>query len=52
MNDERETAAYDSSLGKMEKKWMPGQAAFYIMSYSLHDNIYDTQVTEGRLYNN
>lgn len=52
MNDERETAAYDSSLGKMEKKWMPGQEVFYIMSYSLQDNIYDTQITESRLYNN
>ena len=34
MNDERETAAYDSSLGKMEKKWMPSQETFYIMSHS------------------
>ena len=34
MNDERETAAYDSSLEKMEKKWMPGQDTFYIINHS------------------
>ena len=32
--DEKEAAAYDDSLEKMEKKWMPSQEAFYIMSHS------------------
>lgn len=32
--DEKKAAAYDDSLEKMEKKWMPSQEAFYIMSHS------------------
>ena len=32
--DEREAQAFDDSLEKMEKKWMPSQEAFYIMSNS------------------
>lgn len=32
--DEREAQAFDDSLEKMEKKWMPSQEAFYIMSHS------------------
>lgn len=32
--DEKEAAAYDDRLEKMEKKWMPSQEAFYIMSHS------------------
>ena len=32
--DEKEAAAYDDSLEKMEKKWLPSQEAFYIMSHS------------------
>ena len=31
--DEREAQAFDDGLEKMEKKWMPSQEAFYIMSY-------------------
>ena len=47
MNDERETAAYDSSLGKMEEEVDAGQEVFYIMSYSLQDNIYDTRMLQN-----
>ena len=32
--DEREAQAFDDSLEKMEKKWMPSQEAFYIMSHA------------------
>ena len=32
--DEREAQAFDDGLEKMEKKWMPSQEAFYIMSHS------------------
>ena len=32
--DEREAQAYDDGLEKMEKKWMPSQEAFYIMSHA------------------
>ena len=32
--DEREAQAFDDSLEKMEKKWMPSQKAFYISSHS------------------
>ena len=32
--DEKEAAAYDDSFEKMEKKWMPSQETFYIMSHS------------------
>lgn len=32
--DEKKAAAYDDSLEKMEKKWMPSQETFYIMSHS------------------
>ena len=32
--DEKKAAAYDDSLEKMGKKWMPSQEAFYIMSHS------------------
>ena len=32
--DEKEAAACDDSLEKMEKKWLPSQEAFYIMSHS------------------
>nr|WP_294491103.1 N-acetyltransferase [uncultured Mediterraneibacter sp.] len=32
--NEKEAAAYDDSLEKMERKWMPSQEAFYIMSRS------------------
>ncbi len=32
--DEREAQAFDDGLEKMEKKWMPSQEAFYIMSHA------------------
>ena len=32
--NEADAAAYDDSLEKMEKKWMPSQETFYIMSHS------------------
>ena len=32
--DPEKAAAYDDSLEKMEKRWMPSQEAFYIMSHS------------------
>ena len=32
--DEQEAQAFDDGLEKMEKKWMPSQEAFYIMSHS------------------
>ena len=32
--DEREVQAFDDGLEKMEKKWMPSQEAFYIMSHA------------------
>ena len=32
--DEKEAQAFDDSLEKMEKRWMPSQEAFYIMSHS------------------
>ncbi len=32
--DEKEAQTFDDSLEKMEKKWMPSQEAFYIMSHS------------------
>lgn len=32
--DEREAQAFDYGLEKMEKKWMPSQEAFYIMSHA------------------
>lgn len=32
--DEREAQAFDNGLEKMEKKWMPSQEAFYIMSHA------------------
>lgn len=32
--DEKEAQAFDESLEKMEKKWMPSQEAFYIMSHA------------------
>ena len=32
--DEREAQAFDDGLEKMEKKWMPSQGAFYIMSHA------------------
>lgn len=34
MIDEQEAQAFDDSLEKMEKKWMPSQEAFYIMRHS------------------
>lgn len=32
--DEREAQAFDDGLEKMEKKWMPSQETFYIMSHA------------------
>lgn len=32
--DKREAQAFDDGLEKMEKKWMPSQEAFYIMSHA------------------
>ena len=32
--DERQAQAFDDGLEKMEKKWMPSQEAFYIMSHA------------------
>ena len=32
--DEREAQAFDDGLEKMEKRWMPSQEAFYIMSHA------------------
>lgn len=32
--DEQEAQAFDDGLEKMEKKWMPSQEAFYIMSHA------------------
>lgn len=32
--DEREAQTFDDGLEKMEKKWMPSQEAFYIMSHA------------------
>lgn len=32
--DEREAQAFDDGLEQMEKKWMPSQEAFYIMSHA------------------
>lgn len=32
--DEKEAQAFDESLEKMEKKWMPSQEAFYIMGHA------------------
>ncbi len=32
--DEREAQVFDDGLEKMEKKWMPSQEAFYIMSHA------------------
>lgn len=32
--DEREAQAFDDGLEKMEKKWLPSQEAFYIMSHA------------------
>lgn len=32
--DEREAQAFDDGLEKMEKKWMPSQEIFYIMSHA------------------
>ena len=32
--DEKKAQAFDDNLEKMEKKWMPSQEAFYIMSHA------------------